>query len=771
MQAKGASHQLSEYRELTGEQALWMFNMFSGMPAYLNGVRFSGDFLDDVQKLLHLGIPRPAQIIFLTCLSFYLMLLAFRVRPWVAFIGALIFGFNGFNVIGIIAGHNAKIQAVAYMPLVIAGMKLTFDKKWLLGLSVFALGLGLNLHADHLQITYYLLIITILYGIAEFVVALREKHAPVFLKSAGVLVLGAVLAVGANFGKLWTVIEYSEHSTRGQKELTKVSENKTGLDKSYAFQYSNGIFEPLVMFIPNVLGGASSTPLDRDSNVGNALRNAGYNGAQLDQQLQNIPTYWGDQPLTAPYYLSSALLLILVLGFLYASKKERYWISVLVCLAIVLSWGSNFAGFNDFVFDTVPGYNKFRSVTFTIIMAMFGLVLISILGLDRFISDENKNQFKKLKTAFTISGGFVLFLLIFSAFLGYKGAIDQRIGADWFVEALRDDRAALFRQDIWRSIILILVLVGLLWALIKEKFNQTALLAAVLLLFTFDVVGLSKRFLKDNVFKRKPANELAFQATPADQVIMNESKPAQRVLNLQNPFNDAGTSFFHESIGGYHGAKMMRYQDLIEHHLSNEIASVISGLQEGERTFDNIPALNMLNTRFLKAGEGKNAVLENKKAYGEAWIVNDIKKVQTPDEEIANLDEVNLKETAIINATQFDVSQNLSGSGSITLVDKTPNMVKYKTSTQGGNSLGVLSEIYYPEGWTATIDGQEASIIRVNYVLRAIVLPSGEHEVTLSFEPNSYYVGAKVTLVFNILVLLLFLGAISFETRKYFKQA
>lgn len=757
---------LADYYTKTGEQALWSTNMFSGMPAYLDRLIFSGDLLQYVQNILHMGIPRPAQIIFLTCLSFYIMLLAFKVRPWIAFIGAIIFGFNGFSIIGIVAGHNAKIQALAYLPLVIAGVKLAFDKKYLLGASLFALALGLNLHANHLQITYYLAFIILIWGAVELIYAIKSKELNHFIVVVAFLCGGAIMAIGANIGKLWTVLEYSQYSTRGKNELTLSDTRESGLDLDYAFQYSNGIYEPLVMFIPNILGGSSANALNKDSNVGEALKRAGYAGNQLTQTLQSIPTYWGDQPLTAPYYLGSLLIFLLILGFKYSSKKEKLWLIPILILGIIFSWGSNFNSLNELIFNYFPGYNKFRSVTFAIVLPMFVITFLAAIGLERFVSDSSKNKLKNLYIAILGSIGFGVFLFIISSFLKYNGAVDSRIGADWFVSALKADRKDLLRGDIWRLIILCAIFGSLLWLSLKGKISNLILIGGLCVIVLFDVLGLSKRFLKDGVFV-KTSISMNEPASEADIFIQRDSKPGQRVLNLQNPFNEARTAFFHESIGGYHGAKMHRYQDFIEHQISKDHSNLINGLQNSNSRFEALKSLNILNTVYFKAGETRNAVIKNPAALGQAWLVNKIEMVATANEEILTFDKIDPKTTAVVNTSQFDLGiKEYSGSGSLSLLSKTPNELIYQADIKGGSSFGVFSEIYYPKGWKASINGELVEILRADYILRAIELPEGSYEIKFSFKPRAYYIGAKLTWIFNLLILFLFLGALGLEIKR-----
>jgi len=756
LQAAGGNNQLQDFRAETGEEALWMNTMFSGMPAYLNGVQYSGDFLKYAYIVIKLGLPHPVGITFLCFVSFYILLLAFKVRPWLAIGGAILFGLNGFNIISISAGHNAKIAAVALMPLVLAGIKLTFsDRRWL-GIGLTALALGMQIRANHPQITYYLLLMTVIYGLYELIRAIREKSIKPFALNIAGLVVAALLAVGANAGKLYHMVEYGQYSTRGAAELSTV-DSKGGLDYEYAFRFSNGISEPLVMFYPNILGGSSSQKLSDDSNSAKALMAQGYSRLQAQQQVRSMPTYWGDQPLTAPYYAGSILFFLLILGLMTLKNEQKIWLIAIAILGIMLSWGKNFSAFNSLMFDYLPAYNKFRSVTFTIILPILAINLLAFIGLEHWLEKEKAERFKALKWSFFMAGGFSLLLIVIAGMLRYQGTIDAQL-PEWLISALRDDRKMLFRKDAFRALIFTTIVGGLLWANHKEMLKVNTLVLLLAGLVIVDILPLSKRFLNKNNFQDDP-KEAYFTPTPADTWLMENAKDGERVLNLQNPWNEARTSYFHESIGGYHGAKMHRYQDLVDRYLANQSNEAIKTLQAGSRDFSQLQVLNMLNAKYLVAGPQKEAVLTNASAFGNAWIVSDVVDVNSPDEVMEALGSTNLKETALINTSKFgDV--NTDGTGSITLTSKTPNQIVYQANISSGNSLAVFSEVYYAKGWTATIDGENADILRANYILRALEIPKGEHEIIFTFAPKSYASSNTIMMVCSILILLGFVGGV-----------
>ena len=766
-QWKGGAKELIDYREKTGEEGLWTNSMFGGMPGYLVNTQFSGELTKYWHQIYSLNLPHPASVIFIACLSAYFMLLAFGIRPWVAIMGGITFGFTAFSIIGLMAGHNSKIVAVAYMPLVLGGIQLAFSGKRFWGMSVTAIGLALHLRPNHLQITYYLLLMVIAFGISQLIVAIKEEKLPEFAKTIGILTIAATLAVGANFGRLLTTIEYSKYSTRGKSELTNSGvEAKSGLDSDYAFQYSNGIFEPLFLFIPNFYGGSAREDLGNNSHLEDALRKNGANSQQIKQQVSAAPTYWGNQPLTAPYYAGAIVVFLFVLGMVVLENKYRIWLVAVALFALILSWGSNF-NLNYFIFDYLPGYNKFRSVTFSIIIVVLAFVLGGFMGLEKLLNSEFNNQLKK-KFLMSLGGvaGFALLCILFAGMGSYRGAIDQQLAnyPDWFLEALRADRASLLRSDAIRTFIFIILFVGVLWALIKEKLSKGIAYSLLILIVFVDIFGVAKRFIKTDSFERK-SRQTEFQLTEADQRILKDTDQNYRVLNLLNPFNDAKTSYYHKSVGGYHGAKLGRYQELIERCIAPEQAQIISALQNGSMNFGNTGVINMLNTKYLLAGSSANAVLPNPNANGNAWFVSDIIEVSNADEEINEVKNINTKTTAVIDDSKFKVSQEVpSIDGKIELSEYQPNYLKY-TSTNTGDGLAVFSEIYYPVGWKASIDGKPVEILRANYVLRALEVPEGDHVIEFSFEPSSYSIGNLVSLIFNVLILLTFVGALYFNVK------
>ena len=759
MQGLGGGQEAIEYRDQTGEEALWTNSMFGGMPAYLVNTVYSGDLMRKVLLGASLGIPRPANLIFLTFLSFYILLLAFRVRPWLAISGALAFGLTSFMMISLGAGHNSKVEAVAFMPLVLAGVHLSFDGRKVWGFIVTALGLGLELAANHLQMTYYLLLIILVYGLVQLIFAIKEKGIPELAKTVGLLVVAVVLAVGANFGKLWTVYEYSQYSIRGKSELTSGETKATGLDKDYAFQYSNGITEPLVLFIPNFFGGSLSQDLGKNSNLEEALLKNGIDRRQTKNLVENAQAYWGKQPGTAPYYAGAIVVFLFVLAMFVMESKHKYWLLAMVVLSIVLSWGKNFEAFNYFFFDYFPGYNKFRSITFVIIIAILCLSLGGFLGLEKLLSQTwNKKLQKQFLIALGITGGFALLSVILAGIGSYRGSYDDQM-PEWYVAAIQQDRVSLLRMDALRSLFFVLAAGAVVWFYFKNKLKVGMAAILIGLLVCADMFLVAKRFVNSDSYARSSTRK-DFAPSEADQTILQDRDPNYRVYNLINGFNDARTSYHHKSIGGYHGAKMRRYQDLIEHGITKETSELIEGLQSGRADFSTMHIINMLNAKYMVAGNTAAQVIANPNANGNAWFVNDIRKVGSADEEIETLNTINTKTVAVIDTTKFSFAdKRYSASNIIQLLEYKPNYLKYE-ATCFSDGLAVFSEIYYPEGWVAKIDSAEVDILRANYVLRALEIPEGTHIVDFEFKPKSYFTGNTIMWISSIVILLLFVGGL-----------
>ena len=759
-QGVGSGQESSHFRQETGEEALWTNSMFSGMPAYLINISWSGDFIKHIQRIITFAFPSAAQVSVLAFLSCYFMLLVFKVRPWLAFIGAIAFSFNTFSMISIEAGHIWKVRAIAYMPLVLGAMHmLVTQKKKLLPLGLLSLAVALEIQANHLQITYYLFLMLIIYGLFHLVEMIKSKHYSKLGTQVALLIFAGILGVGANAGRIWTTLEYSKYSTRGPSELSSNAESgkDSGLDKDYVFNWSYGILESFTFLIPNFSGGASQQTLAIDSHLGKALSQNSMNRDQVSNQLKVAPTYWGDQPITAgPTYAGAIMCFLFILGILITEPKIRNWILVACLFSILLAWGKNLAWFNYTLFDYFPGYDKFRSVSMAIVIFLVGVPLLSMIALETLFNGTKKQMVKPLIISAAITGGLALTFFVIGSLFSYKGAVDVQLAnvPNWYLEALRADRQSLLKADALRTLILIALAFTLIYGVIKEKIKVHVALLGISVLVVFDFWNVDRRYINDENYQRQ-AIQGFLDPSAADQFIKNNADQHYRVLNLNNPFNEAKTSANHSSLGGYHGAKMKRYQELIENCLSSNLVETIGVLQDGSKDLSKFTAVNMLNAQYLKFGDQANNVLQNDHAYGNAWFTESMVSVKSPDEELAAVCSLVNQKTTVINAEKFKSSQSdYDAAATITLETYQPNLLKYRINNQNAG-FAVFSEIYYPLGWEATVDGIPAQIKQVNYVLRGLEIPANSQEVVFEFKPAAYFIGNKITAAFSTTVLLI----------------
>lgn len=762
-QGKGAAQEIVDYREATGAEALWTNSMFGGMPAYLISVHWSGgQVVQSAQKLLLLGLPRPVGENFIAFITFYILLLTFGVRPYLAIAGAMAFGLSTFFIVSIQAGHMWKIRAMAYMPLVVAGVRLVFAKKYLFGFILTSLALALEINANHLQIAYYLFLLLLFYGASELISDIKEKQSNELLKKVGILAIAGVLAVGTNLGRLWTTYEYGKYSIRGASELSSTpSESKEGLDREYAFRWSSGKWESMTLFIPHLYGGGSGVYDGKDSEMGEALRRNNVQRNEINNYERAYLGYWGEQPGTAgPAYAGAVICFLFILAFFFVDNKTKYWVSAVILLSIMLSWGKNFPSFNNMMFDLFPGYNKFRAVTMVIILALMMIPFMGFLGLEKlFQQGWSKEAQKKLLMASGISILVALFALVVTKPPAIEGA------PAWLADAVFNDRKGIIQSDVFRAIFYVLLTTGAIFFYLKEKISYKLFVPILMVLVVLDLALVDSRYLNDSVYK-KASGQSFLNKMPADEEILRDNELGYRVLNLQDPFNEARTSNFHKSLGGYHGAKMRRYQDLISRHLVPEMQQII---KDQKITEANTNVISMLNAKYLLAGLQANAVIRNPNANGAVWFVDKSILVNSPDEEIDQLSKVDLSSTAVIDKSKFEVGQiDKDSTRAIRLVEYLPNKLVYEANSTV-NALAVFSEIYYPKGWKAFVDGNEQEIIRANYVLRALELDPGKHTIEFRFEPSSFFVGNKVMMV-SSMVLLLVIGFGIFQLWKQSKQ-
>lgn len=776
---KGTAKAIQDYRKETGREALWTNSVFSGMPAYLISVEWGNAPVSFLKKALSLGLTHPISNIFLSFVSYYIMLLAFRIRPYLAIAGAIAFGLSSYMIVGLAAGHNARIGAIAFMPLVMAGIHLSFSRNKLLGFGVTTAGLALHFRENHLQITYYLVLIVLFYGLIRLIGALREKTLADFGKTLGLLVVAVIIALGTFFGQFWAITEYAAYSIRGKSDLAgatpqQQTDDALGMGKRYAFQYSNGTLEPLTLMIPDVFGGSATSSFieDRKSKTFKELQKIANRGEQqtLNQLYPYTTTYWGPQPNSAPYYAGAIIVFLFAIGIAFAERRYVLWLVPSSILALMLSWGSTFPAFNYFMFDHFPGYDKFRSVTFTIIIVLFAMPLLGLLGLEKLWSRKmDKQTRKRLLIAFASTGGVCLFFVLFGGWVfDFTRDGDEGLPG-WFADALYNDRKDLLRSDAFRSFAFISSLFILLFFQIQKKITPYAFYSFLILMVTIDVAAVDKRYLKEESYKRKRDNTY-FSLTEADQLILTD-RSYFRVYNLdpRNPFStftDARPSYHHNSIGGYHGAKLRRYQEFVDSCFYRQIQQFIGLAQSADFNFRDLHAFNMLNIKYVAYGPQRENIILNRQANGNAWFVDSVERVNSAAEELERTCMINTKKTAVIDVSKFQIAGAPgSSAGTITLTSQTPNFLKYESnSTTVG--MAVFSEIYYPRGWIATIDGQEKEILRANYILRALEVPAGKHTIEFKFQPSAYTVGNKVTAASSWIALLVLVASIVHSLRK-----
>ncbi len=757
----GMSKEIVDFRNETGEEALWTNRMFGGMPAYLISVVYPANLFRYVDRLLSLYFPVPAKFLFLSLLSFYILLLAFRVDPWLSIAGALAFGFSTyFFIIGGV-GHNSKAHAMAYMPGILAGIVLTFRGRIWWGAALTGVFLALQLYAGHLQITYYTAMVVLVMGLVYLVYAIREKNLLPFFRAAGVLLIAAILALGSNITSMLVTAEYGKYSTRGKTELSHDADIETsGLDKDYILNdYSYGIKESMNLLIPNFLGGSSFGPLDQNSSLYKSLR--GQDPQFARQFIQNVPLYWGPQRYTAgPVYLGAVVIFLFVLGLFLVKGPARWWIAGAALLSLLLAWGKHFGFLSDLFIDYFPGYNKFRTVSMILVIAELVVPILGFLAVKQVIEGKTgKEEFwRAMKWSVGIVGGItLLFAVVPGWFLNFQGPVDQQLqSVGWppvLLEALQDDRKTLLQRDAFRSFLFVVFTATLLVTFRMKKISPVFFYVTLAGLVLIDMWPVNKRYLNNDFFTSAREVRQPFKPTAADQQILQDTTLNFRVYNMTvSPFNDASTSYFHNSIGGYHGAKMERYQELIDYHISQNSPYV----------------LDMLNTRYyIVPGQNNQPVARfNPDAMGNAWFVSGVQVVANADEEIQALYDTDPRGTAIVDRRfSEDLEGYVPGADStawIRLVSYKPNELVYSYQAEK-QQLAVFSEIYYDKGWKAYIDGEPAPYFRADYVLRAMVLPAGKHEIRFEFHPRSYFIGEKISLASSSLLILLFLGALVLE--------
>lgn len=767
----GNSAQIYQHRAKYGDEPLWTNASFSGMPAYTISVLYPGELLEYLEKALTLGLPYPVSIVFIGLLSYYILLLAYGVETWLAILGAIAFTFFSFNFISLEAGHNSKLRAMTFAPLLLAGIVLAYRGKWLRGFILAALGTALQVRSGHYQITYYVGILVVFAGINELVFAIKDKKIKDFAIATLLLGLAAGLGIATNAGRLMTLQEYTQYSMRGKPELVLKDDNKPkdgGLDKDYVFSWSFSRMETLTMLIPGLYGGSSSEPISKNSEAAKLLKDQGINL----NEVGSLPYYWGDQPFTSgPVYSGAIVIFLCVLGLFVLDNRYKYWLFAASFFSILLTMGKHFPLFNYWMYDHFPGYNKFRTVTMAVVIAEICMPILAVLAVDAFSKlEKTPKNLKKLYYSVGIAGGVaLLFALVPSIAGNFSNPQDASQGIpNWLLPALEEDRVSMARGDAFRSFIFISLAAVVLFLALQKTLRVQIVTFILIGLTLFDLWAVDKRYLnKDNFERKKPEDQIL--PTAADNEIKKDKSPGYRVLNLNNPFNESRTSAHHNSIGGYSPVKLRRYQDLIQNDITTEIETLIGSLKNKQFSLEllqNQHVLAMLNTRYIKANEDADGVITNPYALGNAWFVADVQKVQNPNEEIAALSKFNPKTTSILDVNKFKLAREKydTTGATIKLTEYRSNLLEYDCNSPG-NGLIVFSEIYYPEGWVVELDGKVVEEIRVNYILRALEVSPGKHKIKFSFKPKSYSDGNLISMVSSLGLLLLVFGAIAYDLR------
>ena len=770
----GMSHEMSEWNQAHPDNpTYWTDSMFGGMPTTAISTRNGGDYTQPLYNLLFAG-KRPAPWLFVTLLGAFLLFLALGVSWPVAVGGAIAVAFCSYNLQIIQVGHNTKMQAIALMPWVLAALVYTYKNskniwKTLLGAALFGITLSFQIKANHQQISYYLAIMVLIYAIVELVQTIRGKTWKPFVVASALLLVLGVAGIATNTNKLLPLAKYTPYTMRGGSELSKDGGSQKGLDLDYATSWSYGWEELPNLMIPNFNGGASAGAVNPDkSETIQLLKRAGQKN--LKETAKHLPLYWGPQPFTAgPMYMGAVSVFLFILGLFLYKGKEKWWLLAATVLAILMAVGSHFMAFTKFCYNVLPLYNKFRTVSMALVVLQVSLPVLGFLTLNQLVKEKlDKNTFRKgFMWALGLTGGFCALAWLAPGLFGsFTGGSDAQM-QDVLVDALIVDRIALFKADVVRSFLFICFAAALVMVIQMKRERKWIAVTAMGLLVILDLFMVDKRYLNADHFTTPKDFNKPFAERPVDQMIKADEDPQYRVLDLTvDVFNSSVPSYHHKNIGGYSPAKLQRYQDLIEHYLAGEINGLYKQLNQAEDLeavsdwmAEETPVLNALNTRYIILG-GEYPPLENYSAFGAAWFVDSAVKAANPDEEIALLGAVDLRHQAVVTDPVNVVPATSDGTGDlIEMTSYAPNELHYKYSC-ATDRLAVFSEIYYPDGWHATVDGQPLDLIRADWTLRAALLPAGEHEVVMTFLPDSYRTGAAVSRVTSILLILLVLASI-----------
>lgn len=775
VQYEGMARESKVFEEKTGKKMLWTNAMFGGMPTYQINTVDSGNQLRKVETIALLGMDVPMGRFFVAMVCFYILMVVLGINPILSAIGSIAFGFTTNNLILLEAGHLTKLSAISHLPLVAAGMILAFRTKYLAGGLLFALGLGLDLFSNHVQMTYYFALTVLIFGVAALIDCIRKNEMVHFAKAAGVLILAGVLAVGSAASNLLVTYEYSRDTMRGKPILQADSNTDTesnsstveGLAWDYAMQWSNSTLDVFSSFIPGLAGGGSQEPLGENSETYQALRNRGVATAALDDL--KLPLYWGALPFTSgPAYFGATVFFFFLMGIFLVKGPAKWWLVLGTMLTFLLSMGKNLEWFNRLFFDYFPLYNKFRTPNSVLSITAFLVPALAFMALWETLKKDA--DIVQTKRAIYIGGGIaaaiaLFFWLIGPSMFSFRGAGDEQlIQAKFDINWIIADRKALMRNDALRSLMLVLLSGGLIWAYLQKWINKTVVITGLSVLVLFDLWGVGRRYVNADSFVPKNNYVNNFQPRQVDELVLKDSDPNFRVLDLTvNTFNNASTSYFHKTIGGYHPAKMQRYQDIIDRHIAN----------------NNEKVLNMLNTKYFIVQNQQTGQVDaqiNMAALGNAWFIENIRPVKTANEEIDALNTFDPASEAVIHQEFNSYIQSFDPQkdslGSIKLLSYQPDHLTYE-SNAASEQLAVFSEVWYGpnKGWKAYIDGKPVEHIRANYVLRAMRIPAGKHKVEFLFDPQIYKTGTLISTIFSSLIVLGLLGFVGYAGYKGYKKA
>ena len=794
----GAGQEVKEYYEQTGERSRWTNSLFGGMPMYQIAPSYdSTKSLQWVQKAYQLFLPDYVCLTFMLMLGFYILLRVFGIPVWLAGLGGIMWAFSSYFFILISAGHIWKFITLAYVPPTIAGIVLAYRGKLLWGGILTALFVALQITSNHVQMSYYFFFVILFFVGAYFEKAWRTKTLPQFFKASAVLIVAALVGIAANVSNLYHTYAYSKETMRGKSELVQTGDaakqTSSGLDRDYITQWSYGIDETLTLLVPNFKGGASAALSQSETAMSKA-------NPMYSSLYGSLTQYFGTQPMTSgPVYVGAFVLFLFVLGCFIVKGPLKWALIGATFFSIVLSWGKNFMPLTDFFIDYVPLYNKFRAVSSILVIAEFTIPLLAIFALKRLLEEPEilKQEKKPLGISLLLTAGVALLLAIAPGSIGsgyvpaqeaqmLQNAVNQQmIPANELSDILAnlgEMRAELVSSDALRSFIIIGIGCSLLWLYASGKLRSSLTIAGITILCLADMWGVNKRYLNDAQFVPHSIRTETFTKTNTDELILQDTSLDYRVLNFAtSTFDDNNTSYWHKSVGGYHPAKLRRYQEMIEHHISPEMQAAYKAIATAGGEMDSVDAnkfriLNMLNTKYFifPAGQQRQTVpILNPHAYGNAWFVNKVQYVNNANEEIDALDSIIPTETAVVDARFKDVLKGTTESykdslSSIRLTSYTPNRLTYETNN-AQDGIAVFSEIYYPDGWHVTIDGQPAELARADYILRTMYVPAGQHTIEMRFDPTSLHVtegiayGALALLVIGIIV------AVLIAKRKYVK--